>query len=111
MMVRPRTSTDTIRKMGKSGDLRKQSQYDSSRCSKPINNRLQVTNLPYNSMADQLYLSYWLRKHTGQNMLRNYETALKLFPFSLLAQSPSTFKAIPLDYAEPAVLEVAFPPP
>src|SRR5258708_16494758 len=70
-----------------------------------------VTNLPQNYMADKLYLSYWLRKHTEQNMLRHYETALKLFPFSLLAQNPSTFKVIPLDYAEPAVLEVAFPPP
>ncbi len=62
-------------------------------------------------MADQLYLSYWLRKHTGQNMLRHYETALKLFPFSRLSRSPSTFKVIPLDYAEPAVFEAAFPPP
>src|SRR6266436_3144218 len=62
-------------------------------------------------MADQLYLSYWLRNHTGQNMLRHYETALKLFPFSLLAQNPSTFKVIPLDYAEPAVLEIALPAP
>src|SRR5689334_10909775 len=31
MMVRPRTSTETIRKMGSSGDLRKQSQYDGNR--------------------------------------------------------------------------------
>src|SRR5258708_35442390 len=62
-------------------------------------------------MGDERYLSYWRRRHTNKNRRRQYETALKLFPFSLLAQSPSTFKVIPLDYAEPAVLEVAFPPP
>jgi hypothetical protein len=69
------------------------------------------SRVPHNPMADQLYLSYWLRKHTGQNMLRHYETLLKLFPFSRLTQNPSTFRVIPLDYSEPAVLEVAFPPP
>lgn len=44
-------------------------------------------------------------------MLRHYEKMLKLFPFSRLARQPSTFKVIPVDYGEPAVLEVAFPPP
>src|SRR5882724_442592 len=104
MMVRPRTSTETIRKMGRSGDLCKQSQYDGNRCGhKPSRCPSRLSRVPHNSMADQLYLSCWLRKHTEQNMLRHYETVLKLFPFSRLTQSPSTFKVIPVDYAEPAV--------
>src|SRR5690349_1656517 len=98
MMVRPRTSTDTIRKMGTSGDLSKRSQYDGNRSSHCI-------------MADQLYLSYWLRNHTDQTMLRHYEKFLKLFPFSRLARQPSTFKVIAVDYTESPVLEIPFPPP
>jgi hypothetical protein len=62
-------------------------------------------------MADQLYLSYWLRNHTGQTMLRNYEKLLKLFPFSRLARHPSTFKVIAINYNEPALLEIPFPAP
>jgi len=44
-------------------------------------------------------------------MLRHYEKLLRLFPFSRLAQQPSTFKVIAVDYSEPAVLEVPYPPP
>src|SRR5579864_4714681 len=62
-------------------------------------------------MADQLYLSYWLRNYSEQTMLRHYEKLLRLFPFSRLASQPSTFKVIPVDFTEPAVLEVPFPPP
>lgn len=62
-------------------------------------------------MADQLYLSYWLRNYSEQNMLRNYERVLKLFPFSRLARQLSTFKITPVDYNEPAILEVPFPVP
>lgn len=36
-------------------------------------------------MADQLYLSYWLRGFTEANMLRHLEKAVRLFPFSRLA--------------------------
>ena len=57
-------------------------------------------------MADQLYLSYILRKYSEENMLRHYEKLLGLFPFSRLAKNPSTFKVIPVNYTEPAVLEV-----
>src|SRR5260370_28312433 len=63
------------------------------------------------AMADQLYLSYWLRNYSEQNMLRHYERVLRLFPFSRLARQPSTFKVIAVDYNEPPVLEVPFPPP
>ena len=62
-------------------------------------------------MADQLYLTYWLRNHTEQNMLRHYETMLKLFPYSRLARQASTFKVIAVNYNEPALLEVPYPPP
>lgn len=44
-------------------------------------------------------------------MLRHYEKLLRMFPFSRLARQPSTFKVIAVDYNEPAVLEVPFPPP
>ena len=63
------------------------------------------------AMADQLYLSYWLRNYSEQNMLRHYERVLRLFPFSRLARQPSTFKVIAVDYNEPPVLEVQFPSP
>jgi len=62
-------------------------------------------------MADQLYLSYWLRNHTGLTMLRHYEKLLRLFPFSRLARHPSTFKVIAVNYHEAPVLEIPFPPP
>jgi len=60
-------------------------------------------------MADQLFLSYTLRNYSQENMLRYYEKLLRLFPFSRLARNPSTFKVIPVDYTEPAVLEVPMP--
>jgi hypothetical protein len=62
-------------------------------------------------MADQLYLSYWLRNFSEPTMLRHYEKLLRLFPFSRLAQQPSTFKVLAVDYSEPVVLEVPYPPP
>lgn len=62
-------------------------------------------------MADQLYLSYWLRNYSEQNMLRQYEKLLKSFPFSRLGRQLSTFKILAVDYTQPALLETAFPPP
>jgi hypothetical protein len=62
-------------------------------------------------MADQLYLSYQLRNFDEQAMLRYYEKALRLFPFSLLARQPSTFKVIAVSLNEPPVLEIPYPPP
>ena len=40
-----------------------------------------------------------------------YEKLLRLFPFSRLARNPSTFKVIPVNSTEPAVLEVPMPAP
>ena len=62
-------------------------------------------------MADQLYLSYWLRNYSEQNMLRHYEKLLKLFPFSRLARQPSTFRVLAVDFNQPPLLEIPFPPP
>jgi hypothetical protein len=62
-------------------------------------------------MADQLYLSYWLRNFSEQNMLRHYEKLLRIFPYSKLARQASTFRVIAVDYDQPAVLEVGYPPP
>ncbi len=62
-------------------------------------------------MADQLFLSYWLRNYNDATMLRNYEKFLRLFPFSRLANQASTFKIMAVDPSEPVVAEIPYPPP
>jgi hypothetical protein len=62
-------------------------------------------------MADQLFLSYWLRNYSESTMLRNYEKLLNLFPFSILTQLPSTFKIMAVDASEPVVAEIPYSPP
>jgi hypothetical protein len=62
-------------------------------------------------MADQLFLSYWLRNYSDATMLRNYEKLLRLFPFSRLARQASTFRIMAVDPNEPVVAEVPYPPP
>jgi hypothetical protein len=62
-------------------------------------------------MADQLYLSYKLRNFGAQNMLRYYEKVLRIFPFTRLARQASTFKVLAVDYNEPPVVEIPYPPP
>src|SRR5947209_17339964 len=99
MMVSPRTSTDTIRKMGRSGERRNGSTI------------VTESREAHQVMADQLYLSLWLNGFTEHNMLRHYERLLKLFPFSRLAQAPSSFKVIAIEYSEPPLLERALEPP
>src|ERR1700733_587269 len=63
------------------------------------------------AMADQLFLSYWLRNYSDSTMLRNYEKLLRLFPFSRLGQQPSTFKIMAVDVSEPVVAEIPYAPP
>jgi hypothetical protein len=70
-----------------------------------------VTERVEEFMADQLFLSYWLRNYSDSTMLRNYEKLLRLFPFSLLAQQPSTFKIMAVDVSEPVVAEIPYSPP
>jgi hypothetical protein len=62
-------------------------------------------------MADQLFLSYWLRNYSDSTMLRNYEKLLRLFPFSRLTSQASTFKIMAVDASEPVVAEIPYPPP
>lgn len=62
-------------------------------------------------MADQLFLSYWLRNYNESTMLRNYEKLLRLFPFSRLTKQASTFKIMAVDPNEPVVAEVPYSPP
>ena len=62
-------------------------------------------------MADQLFLSYWLRNYNESTMLRNYEKLLRLFPFSRLGTQASTFKIMAVDVSEPVVAEIPYSPP
>lgn len=62
-------------------------------------------------MADQLFLSFWLRNYSDATMLRNYEKLLRLFPFSRLAQQASTFRIMAVDANEPVVAEIPYPAP
>ena len=62
-------------------------------------------------MADQLYLSYWLRAFNQINMLRQYEKLLRLFPFSGLSKQACVFRILAVDYGQPAIFERAYPTP
>lgn len=62
-------------------------------------------------MADQLFLSYWLRNYSDATMLRNYEKLLRLFPFSRLTQQASTFKIMGVDANEPVIAEIPYAAP
>jgi hypothetical protein len=57
-------------------------------------------------MADRLYLSYWIRGFSAMSMLRHYEQALRLFPFSKLGKSESTFRVYAIEYTEPTLLDI-----
>jgi hypothetical protein len=70
-----------------------------------------VTERVEEFMADQLFLSYWLRNYSDSTMLRNYEKLLRLFPFSRLGLQPSTFKIMAVDVSEPVVAEIPYSPP
>ncbi len=58
-------------------------------------------------MSDRLYLSYWLRDFTEFNMLRHFESALRVFPISRLR--PRVHLEVgAVDPAEPPLLEREF---
>ena len=61
-------------------------------------------------MADQLYLSYWLRGFTGHNMLRHFSIMLAKFPFSRLSP-PAVLRVRAVDETEPIVFERGFEEP
>ena len=58
-------------------------------------------------MADQLYLSYWIRGFTEHNMLRHYERVLNGFPFSKLYPR-ALLEVRAVDLAEPPLAEREF---
>jgi hypothetical protein len=62
-------------------------------------------------MADQLYLSYWLRGFSEANMLRKFERLLRTFPFSTASTTVTTLRIYAIEFAEPPLLEVSFGSP
>jgi len=63
------------------------------------------------SVADLLYLSYWLRGFNETNMLHSLERALLLFPFSSVSGGVTTLKIYAIEYAEPPLLETFYDQP
>src|SRR6185312_2184288 len=61
-------------------------------------------------MADRLYLSCWMKGFTGANMLRHFEKALGLFPFSKLAARGPDLRVYAIEHVEPPQLEREFLP-
>jgi hypothetical protein len=59
-------------------------------------------------MADQVYLSVWIRGFTVHNMLRNFEMILKKFPFSRL-DPRVLLRVYAIDMTEPAQMERLYP--
>lgn len=56
-------------------------------------------------MADQLFLSYWVRGFTEHNMLRHYEKLLQKFPFSTISPASPLMRIYAIELIEPPVLE------
>jgi len=61
-------------------------------------------------MADRLYLSLWIRNFDESNMLRHFEKALSLFPFSKLAARGPALSVYALEHSEPPLFEREFAP-
>lgn len=59
-------------------------------------------------MADQLYLSYWLRGFTGPNMLRHFQKLLSVFPFSTLSPRAPILRIYAIEDLEPPIFERSF---
>jgi len=62
-------------------------------------------------MADQLYLSYWLRGFGELGMLPQFERMLAAFPYSKLARTDAVLRVHAVGYHEPPLLETAMPAP
>lgn len=58
-------------------------------------------------MADRLYLSLWLEKHSALGMHRHFSSALRAFPFSTQS-SEAYLRVSAVDPTEPALLEQIF---
>jgi hypothetical protein len=62
-------------------------------------------------MADQVYLSCWVKGFSERNMLEHWGTVLRLFPASRLADRSSVLRVVPLSPSEAPLLEQALPSP
>ena len=62
-------------------------------------------------MADQLFVTYRVHGFAAQNMVRHYETLLRLFPYSRLSKGVSVLRVTAVSPAEPALYEQAFEDP
>lgn len=60
-------------------------------------------------MADQLFLSYWLRDFGERNMLRHYERMLRTFPYSRLSTHGAALEILAASSREPALFEKSYP--
>ena len=60
-------------------------------------------------MADQIYLSLWLRDDSGPNLLAGWARALAAFPVSSLAPGIRELTVYPFQWGETPVLEQSFP--
>ena len=58
-------------------------------------------------MADRLFLSYWIRGYTPENMLQHFERMLRAFPFSRLHPG-AELRAYALELTEPPVVAQEF---
>jgi hypothetical protein len=59
-------------------------------------------------VAEQVYLSLWLRQFNERNMLRYFENVLGKFPFSRLSPA-GTLRVYAIEFSEPPALERLFP--
>jgi hypothetical protein len=59
-------------------------------------------------MADQLFLSYWLRGFSTMNMLRHFEKMLRVFPFSPQSPGIGVLRIQALRWSEPPLAEDFF---
>lgn len=61
-------------------------------------------------MSDRLYLSCWLRGFDETSMLRHFQRALSVFPFSKLARRGPVLRIYAVEQTEPPLFEQEFPP-
>jgi hypothetical protein len=64
-----------------------------------------IPELDNGSVTDQLFLSIWLDRTAPANRLRQFESLLRLFPFSQREQPQSLISVLAIDLTEPPLLE------
>lgn len=61
-------------------------------------------------MAEQIYLSFWLRDYNPETLLGYFQRVLEGFPFSQQGPFAPTLKIYAMQYAEPPALEQRLAP-